>query len=73
MKNKTKSWHIAVAGCDVSVQYGADQPEYDLIVAKGDRMLKVSVKGSQDEPARFSLALPGSHCTRGGETRRGCQ
>jgi hypothetical protein len=60
MESRTRSWHIAVAaeaiaaaqfarcGCDVSVQYGADQPEYDLIVAKGDRMLKVSVKGSQD-------------------------
>lgn len=35
-------------GFDVSVQYGANQPEYDLIVAKGDQMLKVSVKGSQD-------------------------
>lgn len=54
------SWHIGVAaeaiaaaqfarcGFDVSVQYGANQPEYDLIVAKGDRLLKVSVKGSQD-------------------------
>jgi len=54
------SWHIAVAaeafaaaqfarcGFDVSVQYGADQPEYDLIVSKKDHMLKVSVKGSQD-------------------------
>jgi len=52
------SWHVGVAaeaiaaaqfarcGVDVSVQYGADQPEYDLIVASGDRMLKVSVKGS---------------------------
>lgn len=38
---------FARCGCDVSVQYGANQPEYDLIVAKGDRMLKVSVKGSQ--------------------------
>jgi hypothetical protein len=56
----TTSWQVAVAaeafaaaqfarcGFDVSVQYGADQPEYDLIVAKGDRMLKISVKGSQD-------------------------
>lgn len=53
-------WHVAVAaeavaaalfarcGCDVSVQYGANQPEYDLIVARGDRLLKVSVKGSKD-------------------------
>lgn len=57
---KLSSWHVAIAAeaiaaaqfarcrCDVSVQYGADQPEYDLIVARGDRMLKVSVKGSQD-------------------------
>jgi hypothetical protein len=54
------SWHVSVAaesiaaarfaqcGYDVSVQYGANQPEYDLMVAKGERMLKVSVKGSQD-------------------------
>lgn len=60
MRNKTTSWQVAVAaeaiaaaqfarcGFDVSVQYGANQPEYDLIVARGDRMLKVSVKGSQD-------------------------
>jgi hypothetical protein len=53
-------WHVAVAaeaiaaalfarcGLDVSVQYGANQHEYDLVVAQGDRMLKVSVKGSQD-------------------------
>ena len=27
-------------GFDVSVQYGANQPEYDLIVARGDPMLK---------------------------------
>ena len=56
------SWHIGVAaeafvaaqfaryGIDVSVQYGANQPEYDLIASKRDtdQMLKVSVKGSQD-------------------------
>lgn len=53
-------WHVAVAaeaiaaalfarcGVDVSVQYGANQPEYDLIVARGEKVLKVSVKGSQD-------------------------
>src|SRR5687767_8335286 len=58
--NKPTSWHIGVAaeaiaaaqfarcGFDVSVQYGADQPEYDLIVARAEQMLKVSVKGSQD-------------------------
>ena len=57
---KVSSWHIGVAaeafaaaqfaryGIDVSVQYGADQPEYDLIASRGDQILKVSVKGSQD-------------------------
>lgn len=42
----TTSWHVSVAaesitaalfaqcGYDVSVQYGANQPEYDLMVAK---------------------------------------
>jgi Holliday junction resolvase-like predicted endonuclease len=56
---KTK-WHVAAAaeafaagqfarsGWDVSVQYGANQPEYDLVAVDGDRMLKVSVKGSRD-------------------------
>ena len=60
MTKKVSSWHIGVAaeafaaglfarcGLDVSVQYGADQPEYDLIIAQGDKLLKVSVKGSQD-------------------------
>lgn len=59
-ETKPSSWHVAVAaealaaaqfarcGYDVSVQYGADQPEYDLIVAKKDHLMKVSVKGSQD-------------------------
>ena len=35
-------------GWNVSVQYGANQPEYDLVAVKGDRFLKISVKGSQD-------------------------
>ena len=58
MPNEFTSWHVAVAaeaiaaglfarcGYDVSVQYGANQPEYDLIVADGECLLKV--KGSQD-------------------------
>ncbi len=57
MKN---SWQVATAaeafaaaqfsrcGWDVSVQYGANQPEYDLVAVDGDRMIKVSVKGSKD-------------------------
>jgi hypothetical protein len=60
MKTRSTSWHIAIAaeafaaglfarcGCNVSVQYGANQPEYDLMIARGDAVLKVSVKGSQD-------------------------
>lgn len=39
---------FARCSLDISVQYGANQPEYDLIVAKGEHMLKVSVKGSKD-------------------------
>jgi hypothetical protein len=60
MQEPFSSWHVGVAaeacaaalfarcGFDVSVQYGANQPGYDLIVARGDKMLKVSVKGSKD-------------------------
>lgn len=57
---KLDQWHVATAaeaiaaaqfarfGYDVSVQYGANQPEYDLMISRGERMLKISVKGSQD-------------------------
>ena len=56
MEKRISSWHVGIAaeafvvaqfaryGYDVSVQYGANQPEYDLIAAKGDRILKMSVK-----------------------------
>lgn len=65
-------WHVGVAaeaiaaaqfariGLDVSVQYGANQPEYDLIVVRREQMLKVSVKGSQDG----SWGLTQSHLKR---------
>ena len=58
--NKMTSWHVGVAAeafvaaqfarlkYDVSVQYGANQTEYDLITVDGEKMLKISVKGSQD-------------------------
>lgn len=39
---------FAWAGYDVSVQYGANQPEYDLVAVQGEKMIKISVKGSQD-------------------------
>jgi hypothetical protein len=39
---------FARIGWDVSVQYGANQPGYDLVVVDGIKIMKVSVKGSQD-------------------------
>jgi hypothetical protein len=30
------------------VQYGANQPEYDLVAVNQDQVLKISVKGSKD-------------------------
>lgn len=39
---------LARAGYDVMVQYGANQPDYDLIAVKGQHLLPISVKGSQD-------------------------
>ena len=39
---------FARLGYNVLIQYGANQPEYDLIIAKEDKLLKISVKGSQD-------------------------
>lgn len=66
MKN---SWQVATAaeafaaaqfarcGWDVFVQYGANQPEYNLVTVDGDRMMKVSVKGSKDG----GWGLPQSH------------
>ena len=60
MPRKVRSFHVGVAaeaiaaaqfarvGWDVSVQYGANQPEYDLMIARPDKVMKVSVKGSQD-------------------------
>jgi len=42
------AWLLAQSGYDVLVQYGANQPQYDLVAVRGDRFLPVSVKGSQD-------------------------
>jgi Holliday junction resolvase-like predicted endonuclease len=39
---------LAQAGYDVLVQYGANQPHYDLVANKEKRFLPISVKGSQD-------------------------
>jgi hypothetical protein len=55
-----KQYHVAVAaeayvaafcaqaGLDISIQYGANQPDYDLIVKREARFIALSVKGSQD-------------------------
>ncbi len=39
---------FAQAGCDIAVQYGDNQPQYDLVVTRNGRAIHVSVKGSQD-------------------------
>lgn len=39
---------LAQAGYDVLVQYGANQPHYDLVAENAGRFLPISVKGSQD-------------------------
>lgn len=39
---------LAHAGYEVLVQYGANQPLYDLVALKGQKTLKVSVKGTQE-------------------------
>ncbi len=39
---------FAQASCDVLVQYGANQPGYDLMVTRGGVHRKISVKGSKD-------------------------
>lgn len=40
---------LAHAGYRVLVQYGANQPDYDLVAEKDGRSLRVSVKGTQRE------------------------
>jgi hypothetical protein len=39
---------LAQCGYDVLIQYGANQPQYDLVAVKNKRIRPVSVKGSQD-------------------------
>ena len=39
---------LAQSGCDVGIQYGANQPGHDLVATRGRQALKVSVNGSQD-------------------------
>jgi hypothetical protein len=39
---------LAQCGYNVFVQYGANQPGYDLVATRGKQNLRISVKGSQD-------------------------
>jgi hypothetical protein len=39
---------LAQAGYDILIQYGANQPYYDIVANKDERFLPISVKGSQD-------------------------
>ncbi|MBU6995862.1 group I intron-associated PD-(D/E)XK endonuclease [Ferrovum myxofaciens] len=39
---------LAQAGYDVLIQYGANQPHYDLVAERGEKFLPISVKGNQD-------------------------
>jgi hypothetical protein len=39
---------LSQAGYDVAMQYGTQQPKWDILATKGSRILKVQVKGSQD-------------------------
>ena len=73
MDSSMTSWHVGVAaeaiaaaqfarcGYYVSVQYGANQPEYDLICEADGLMLKISVKGSQDGSWGLAQGLKKNH------------
>jgi hypothetical protein len=39
---------MSQAGYDVAMQYGTTQPNWDILATKGERVLKLQVKGSQD-------------------------
>jgi Holliday junction resolvase-like predicted endonuclease len=48
---------LSQAGYDVFVQYGTNQPGYDLVAVKPGRTLKVSVKGTQEAGWIFSAGF----------------
>ncbi len=48
---------LSQAGYDVSVQYGTNQPGYDLVAVKPGRKLLVSVKGTQEAGWIFSAGF----------------
>jgi hypothetical protein len=38
---------FAQAGCDVLIQYGANQPDYDFVAVRKSKTARISVKGTQ--------------------------
>jgi hypothetical protein len=54
---------LAQAGWDVLVQYGANQPDYDLVANKGQSFLPVSVKGNRDGGWRLAVKYKSSEAT----------
>jgi hypothetical protein len=54
---------LAQTGYDVLVQYGANQPQYDLIAVKEQRILPISVKGSQDGGWMLAVRYKGEGVT----------
>jgi hypothetical protein len=53
---------LAQTGYDISVQYGAHQPDYDLVAVKEKKILLLSVKGSQ--AGGWALAVSYKHKSR---------
>jgi len=68
---------MSQAGYDVAMQYGTTQPDWDILATKGTRILKISVKGSQDggwglfqsylENANYHGALDTWHSSQPGD------
>jgi hypothetical protein len=54
---------LAQAGYDISVQYGAHQPHYDLVAEKSGAFLPISVKGSQDGGWMLAVKYKGKGAT----------
>ena len=59
---------LARCGYDVLVQYGANQPDYDLVAIKDSKTMLVSVKGSQS--GGWPLAVSKIKETKGCEGNR---
>jgi hypothetical protein len=56
--------HSSRAEFDLSVKYGADQPEYDLFVVRGDAMPEVSMKESKGSRWELIQSFPKTRTIR---------